>query len=106
MTQADITFRDMAPSGALEASINEWISKLEHITPVQRCGVVIEMPHKHHRHGPKFRVRLDVAVPGRSISVSRPEHDSAHLAVADAFRAARRQLVEFLATRRDARPAV
>ncbi len=106
MTQTDITFRDMAPSPALAASINEWITKLEQVSPVERCGVVIDVPHKHHRHGPRFRVRLDVAVPGRSISISRPEHDNAYLALAEAFRAARRQLVDFIASRRDARPAV
>lgn len=104
--QTDITFRGMSRSPALEATIHEWVGKLEHISPVDRCSVVIEMPHKHQRQGRTFRVRLDVVVPGKSISVNRPESDNAYLALADAFRTARRQLVDFLATRRDARPAV
>jgi ribosome-associated translation inhibitor RaiA len=104
--QTDITFRDMSRSPALEATIHEWVGKLEHISPVNRCSVVIEMPHKHQRQGRTFRVRLDVAVAGRSISVSRPDNGNAYLAITDAFRTARRQLVDFLATRRDARPAV
>ena len=100
----EITFHDMAASPALESSINEWTAKLEHINPLQRCAVTIDMPHKHHRHGRTFRVQLTVTLPGHAIAVTRTGHDNAHLAVSDAFRAARRQLIDFLAQRREARP--
>jgi len=100
----DITFRDMPTSAALETTINECARKLEHVYPVQRCAVIIETPHKHHRHGRAFKIQLTVTLPGHVITVSRPGHDNAYLAISDAFRIARRQLVDFVAQRREARP--
>lgn len=105
----EITFRDMPSSSALEASIHEWASRLERVAPIQRCTVVIERPNKHHRHGMPFQISLTVSTPGREIVVShadRAEHEDPYLAVSDAFRAARRQLLDFVAQRREARPAV
>lgn len=106
----DITFRDMPPSPALTDAINEWAAKLEKVFPLQRCAVTVEMPHKHQRQGRAFHVTVAITVPGHEIAVSRDSgktiHEDAHLAVADAFRAARRQLIDFAAARRDARPVL
>jgi hypothetical protein len=102
----DITFRDMTPSPALETAIREWALRIEHVLPLQRCAVVIEMPHKHRRHGLPFQVHLSMTIPGHSVSVTRGQAREPYLAVADAFRAARRQLLDFVSQRREARPAV
>jgi ribosome-associated translation inhibitor RaiA len=94
----DITFRGMDRSLALEASIHRWVDRLEHVHGgVHRCAVVVEQPHHHHQTGNCFQVRVDVSVPGREVVVSHdpardPAHENAYAAVADAFRAARRQL--------------
>lgn len=99
----EITFRDMDRSEALEAWVAEWTEKLQQLSTIDHCNVVIEMPHKHQRHH-EFRVQVTITVPGRTIAVSRPTFDDAYVAVAEAFRTVRRQLVDFLAQRRDARP--
>lgn len=103
--QPEITFRDMPPSSALEATIQEWVGKLEHLCPLHRCTVVIEQPHKHGSvQSRSFQVHLTITVSGREIAVTRPAHHNAYFAVADTFRAGRRQLVDFMAQRRESRP--
>jgi ribosome-associated translation inhibitor RaiA len=93
-----ITFRGMTPSAAVETAIERWVARLElSYGRIQRCSVVIEQPHHHHRQGNHFHVHVDVTVPGREIAVSREpargiDHEDVYVAVADAFRAARRQL--------------
>jgi len=99
----EITFRDMARSEALESSVREWTGKLEQLCTIDHCNVVIEMPHKHQRHH-TFRVQVTITVPGRTIAVCRPTFDDAYFAIAEAFRTVRRQLIDFLAQRREARP--
>lgn len=93
----DITFRGMEPSQAVDAAVRHCVERLHTSPRVLRCDVVIELPHHSQRHGQAFHVRIDLAVPGRTISVSRDAgHDLSHadvyVAIAHAFRAARRQL--------------
>ncbi|HTR50374.1 MAG TPA: HPF/RaiA family ribosome-associated protein [Kofleriaceae bacterium] len=100
-----ITFRGMSPSPSVEQAVHGWVARLEHsYGRIQSCAVVIELPHRHQRHGNAFHVHVDVRVPGREIAVSREPGRGAHwdvyIAVADAFRAARRQLVDHARIRR------
>jgi ribosome-associated translation inhibitor RaiA len=104
----EITFRNMQTSSGLEASIRDWAQRLDHALPIQRCTVVVEMPHKHRKHGTPFQVHVTVSIPGHDVAITRgdrAEYQDPYLAVADAFRAARRQLLDFIAQRREARPA-
>ncbi|HEX7842279.1 MAG TPA: HPF/RaiA family ribosome-associated protein [Kofleriaceae bacterium] len=93
-----IRFRDMEPSPATEEFIRRWASKLETVYDrIERCEVVIERPHQHHHQGQRYRVRVTLAVPGPDVEVSRDHaldgaHEDLHVAIRDAFRAARRQL--------------
>jgi hypothetical protein len=102
----EITFRDMTPSLALEATIQRWADRLAWIEPnIQRCEVVIERPHRKRSSNQQFHVRIEVAIPGHSIIVGRDparseEHVDPYVAVGDAFRAARRQLQEAIEIRR------
>lgn len=104
----DITFRAMAPSPAVEAWVRAWAGRLEHSCgDIERCAVVIELPHRHRRHGKTFQVHLNVTVPDRTFAITRdPGHDHSHenvyVAVADAFRAARRTLQDYARIRRGA----
>lgn len=97
-TPVDITFRAMDPSPAVEASIKDWAARLDHsFDRIERCAVVIEIPHRHQRQGNTFHVRIELTVPNQVIAVSRDpgldhKHEDVHVAIADAFRAARRQL--------------
>lgn len=93
-----ISFRDLEPSPAIEDYIRSWAAKLETAYDrIERCQVVIERPHQHHHQGQRFHVRITLAVPGPDIEVSRDHsldggHEDLHVAVRDAFLAARRQL--------------
>ena len=99
----------MSPSLALEAVAREWVSRLIQVLPLQRCHVVVEMPHKHQQHGTPFQVHITLSIPGHTVSITRgaqPEYRDPFRALSDAFRAARRGLLEFVAQRRDARPVI
>jgi len=95
-----VTFKDMDSSPALEARIVELADKLERLHDgILKCEVLVEQPHRHHRHGRHFHVRVNVqlAAPGGEIVVSRDPgdddaHDDAYVAVRDAFVTAKRQL--------------
>jgi ribosome-associated translation inhibitor RaiA len=87
----------MSSSPAVEAAVTHWVERLEHVYDrIQRCHVWVDLPHRHHRHGARFQVRVVVSVPGREIAVGgRNEgNDDVYLALANAFLAARRQLQE------------
>ena len=100
-TPLDLTFRDMTPNPAVEDAIHRWTARLEHLFGrIQRCAVVVEQPHHHHRRGNRFHVHVDLLVPGHEIAVRGAEHESVYVAVADAFRATRRQLHEHARIRR------
>jgi hypothetical protein len=94
----DITFRDMDPSPAIEELIRRWAEKLGRVHDrIIRCHVMIERPHQHQHQGQLLRVAITLSIPGPDIVVSRntgrlSAHESLHVAVRDAFLAARRQL--------------
>lgn len=103
----DITFRDLETSPALAANIRTWADKLESLFAIQRCAVVLEKPHKHRHRGSDFTIHLAITIPGHEVAVTRAgSQTDPYAAVAEAFRAARRQLVDFTAQRREARPAI
>lgn len=95
-----ITFRDLAPSPAIEGFVRRWASRLETVYHrIERCRVVIERPHQRHHQGQRYRVRVALAVPGSDVEVSRDHaldgaHENLYVAVRDAFLAARRQLAQ------------
>jgi ribosomal subunit interface protein len=90
-----ITFRDIAPSEAIETHIREKAGKLEEFFPyITGCHVALEMPHKHKHQGKLCNVRIDLRVPGGEIVVNRDEHEDMYVALRDAFDAAKRQLEE------------
>lgn len=94
-----ITFRDMAPSPAVERAIEERVAKLENqYGPLQRVQVVIDTPHRTQQHKRKtLRVHVDVRVPGGEIVVNNETSqnhgpEELHLRVRDAFDGVIRQL--------------
>src|SRR4051812_38087945 len=86
----EIEFRDLPRTPNLEATVQQWAKKL--VTTgarITRCDVVIEVPHRHHRHGNAYHVRVEVAIP-EQVLVAEHDHADVYLAVADAFLAMRR----------------
>lgn len=97
-----VTFRNVDRSETIEAYAREQADKLEtFFERIMACRVMIEAPHKHQHKGKIFHVRVDLTVPGEEIVVHRdpPEHAAhgdLHVAVRDAFRAAQRQLQDYV----------
>jgi ribosomal subunit interface protein len=94
-TPLQINFHGMDTSPALETLIRDKAAKLEQFHPnVTGCRVVIDKPHHHKQQGEHFIVSIDVSVPGSNIVANHAHHEDVHVALRDAFFAARRQLEE------------
>ena len=97
-----IAFRNMDVSEALEQRIRVRVAELDQLCDrITACDVVLEMHHRHQSQGRLFHVRVDLALPGRTIVVRREPgahhaHEDAHVAVRDAFDSARRQLEDYM----------
>jgi cold shock CspA family protein/ribosome-associated translation inhibitor RaiA len=97
-----VTFRNVAHSEQLEARVREHAAKLEEFYDrLTSCHIVIEEPHRHHRSGNLFHIRIHVAVPGRELVVDREPADERGredvlVAIRDAFKAMRRQIEDYV----------
>ncbi len=97
-TPVHITFQDLRPSAALEAIIRDRASRLGvHDERITKCRVALSRSRRRGRHGHLYQVRIELALPGDDIVVSRDPgvdraHEDVYVAVRDAFEAARRQL--------------
>ncbi len=100
--ELQITWRDMESSEALEAKIREQVQLLERFYDrITACRVVVEQLHRHKHKGNLFNVRIDLSVPGSEIVVNRESgkdhaHEDPYVVVRDAFRAAKRQLEDYV----------
>ena len=114
-----ITFRNMKPSEAVDARVREEVAKLETFhNGIMHCRVMVELPHRHHRSGDLYHVRIEMTVPGAELVVKREaslhaslrqsdtekqvksyEAQAAHkdvfVVIRDAFKEARRQLQDY-----------
>lgn len=110
-TPLEIRFHNVDASPTVEADIREQVAKLE----IQRsdlisCHVTVEAPHRRHRQGNLYSVRVDLRYAGGETVASRSPsehhaHEDIRLAVHDAFRAVRRQLQDQTRVRRgDVKP--
>ena len=102
---AQVTFRGMAHSDALEADIRERVAWLEQFySGIVRCRVRVEVPHRHRRDSHHFQVHIELTVSGGApIVVShQPAHADAHMAMHQAFDAVRRRLEDFAREQRGA----
>lgn len=97
-TEPRIAFQNMDSSPALEADIRQRVAKLEDFHPrMIGCSVVVQAPHRHSHKGRIYEVRIDLSIPGEDIAVARESglnhaHEDIHVALRDAFDAARRLL--------------
>ena len=114
-----ITFRNLDPSFAIESTIREEAAKLSLFYPlIMGCHVAVGVPHRHHKKGSAYHVRIEVTVPGGNIVVKhepslaaparqlrqgriqkRLERTASHkdlsLAIHDAFQIAGRRLQDY-----------
>jgi ribosome-associated translation inhibitor RaiA len=102
----------MDSSPALEQFAQRWAAKLDGVHGrIERGEVVIERPHQRQHQGQRIHVRVTLSVPGPDIVVSHDRahdgsHEDAYVAVRDAFRIARRQLVAHVQRERPGAAAV
>ncbi len=93
-----IAFHNMPPSEQIEAKIREEVERLdEFYNRIMSCRVVVDVPHRHHKEGNLYQVRIDLKAPGAEIVVKRDpaehrEYRDLDLAIRDAFDEAKRQL--------------
>ena len=97
-TPLRISFQNMKPSPSIESRISEKVAKFEQFYPrIVGCSVVVEAPHRYHRKGKLYNVRITITVPGKDIHVGHTgpqdhSHEDINVAIRDAFNAAGRLL--------------
>ena len=114
-----ITFRNMKSSAMVEEWIRAEATKLETFhNQIMGCRVAVEIPHRHHRKGSPYHIRIDLTVPQGEIVVKREPslsararqlgereikkhaevripHKDLRMAINDAFKAAGRRLQDY-----------
>lgn len=96
-TPAEVTFKDIDHSDAIEARVRERVEKLEAMSPeIVRCQVWVRAPHRRHK-GTEYIIDISLQMPGSTLHIDRhPGDDHAHtdiyVAIRDAFNAIERQL--------------
>ncbi|HEX8949116.1 MAG TPA: HPF/RaiA family ribosome-associated protein [Dissulfurispiraceae bacterium] len=91
-----ITARNIELKDWIRDEITKKAEKLnEFYDKIIRCRVVVEAPHKHHREGVLYNIRIDMSVPGKELVIEREPNADFSAAVRDSFDAAYRQLEEY-----------
>src|SRR6516225_9265718 len=116
MVPVQTTFRNMDASVAVAARVQEEADKLDkYFRRITSCRVIVEAPHRYHRHGDAFHIRIELEVPGKELVVThepnlkREEqgewhkhlgvggpHQDVYVAIRDGFKAMRRQLRDYV----------
>jgi ribosomal subunit interface protein len=72
-----VTFRGIDPAPALNEYVRRRAAKLDtFFDRLIGCHVNLEAPHRHHRHGNHYLVRIDLTVPGAKLVVRRTPEES------------------------------
>jgi len=93
-----ISFQNVEHSEFIEKEIQQKVRQLtRHNSEVMDCHVVVDSPHKSKNKGKIYEIHIKLSVPGNDISVSRDSglnhsHEDIHVAIRDAFDAAKRIL--------------
>ena len=91
-----ITFHNLPHSDALETDIRTRMERLEELYDrVIGARVVIDSPHRNQAKGKTYAVRIELALPGRELIVSREPVADLQRAMTAAFETAKRRLRGF-----------
>jgi cold shock CspA family protein/ribosome-associated translation inhibitor RaiA len=99
--QPQVTFRGLPVSDEIEKACWAEAEKLErYYDRITSCRIVVAEPHRRHKKGNLYAIRIDLTVPGGELVVNRepPEHradEDVKLALREAFDTARRRLQDF-----------
>ncbi|BAZ68882.1 MAG: HPF/RaiA family ribosome-associated protein [Pelatocladus maniniholoensis HA4357-MV3] len=104
----EITYRNVEKTNAIDALINEKITKLEQVCNyLSSCHIVIEKVHDRPRSGSPHRVRIDMTIPPghELVAESNPpdvnQYPPLEAVIRDAFQAAIRQLRDLTEQQRE-----
>ncbi len=101
-----IALKDLDHDDSIESRIRQKAERLDQFaSDIIRCRVMLEPVAKHHIHQTLYKIRIDVTLPGKTISVTREpsmqwEHGEIHSAIGDAFDLTFRQLEDYVRRRR------
>ncbi len=101
-TLPQVSFDDIPVDEQVRTAALDHVAALERLWDrITGCHVVIAQPHRHHREGRLWSVRIDLVVPGGEIVVNRAHprdhaHEDVLVALRDAFEAAERQLEDHI----------
>lgn len=101
-TLTTVTFTKTKASPWLEAEIHERVERLTAVcADLRSCRVVVDIPHRSHRRGNRFSLRIELAVPGEDLAIT---HDAnLHGVVKDLDEQAWAKRFDVEANRRDIR---
>lgn len=118
-SELQVTFRNTKPTKETEKWIHAQAAKLDTLYPqLMGCRVMVELPHRHHRKGNAYHIRIDLTMPQGEIVVKREPslnsrarrlgeleirkqgefkvpHKDLRQAINDAFKAAGRRLQDY-----------
>jgi ribosome-associated translation inhibitor RaiA len=84
--RVQISYHGLEPSQSLSELIRMRAAQLERISErIHSLRVLVDAPHRHHRQGNHYRVRVEVTVPGHDIVVG--HDDETRSGDEDAFQA-------------------
>lgn len=98
-----IAFHNMKHSATIAELLHRKSAALGRFSDnIVGCRIDVDRPHNHLRKGNPYQVRVDISVPGEEIAVTSRRHvdKKLHVAVQEAFDAARRQLEDYERRRR------
>ena len=105
-TPLQIAFHNLPHSKVIESAIQEAADRLEDTHDrITSCRVIVDQPHRHHKEGNLFQVRIDLKMPGAELVVKREHAGSLaygdlSLVIQDAFEEMQGQIEEFVNRRR------
>lgn len=97
-TQPTVSFDGVPVDEAVRDAALDHVADLEQCCrDLVGCHVVVSQPHRHHRRGNLWSVRVEAIVPGADVVVNHTHrldhaHEDVHVALRDAFEATRRRL--------------
>lgn len=101
-----IAFHNMDRTDEIEDKIAVEAERLEDFSDrIMSCRVVVDVPHRHHKEGNFYQVRIDLKLPGQEIAVKREPSEhldfrNLDIAIRDAFDEAKRQLEDMVRQQR------
>jgi ribosome-associated translation inhibitor RaiA len=96
----DVTFARIERAPSIESTIHRWVARIEAMRfDVQRASVAVESDGRR-----RTRVSLTLSLMDGTSRTAAVTHADAYVAVADAFRVVRQQLLDTNAAEEPARP--